>query len=590
MSALPQLPLPANLLSQEVLTNLDRLSHGLDGSALYWLSGYFAGRAAALGQSTAPALPTQTGTESRARLTIIYASHTGNSRRIAEKLKADAEAAGLAVRALAADTYPTKELAQEKLLYLIASTHGDGEPPDSARALFEFLNGRKAPKLPQLKYAVLALGDSSYPKFCEAGRVLDRRLTELGAERIQALSELDLDFEQAAADWRKQQIDEARKHLVSAAPGLRVVVNNTQAATFDREHPFSAELLSNQRLTTGNGWRDVRHLEFSLAESGIKYEPGDALGIIASNVPARVQAWLQWFELDGGTAVTVQGKTQPLFEVLSHQRELTRLSRSLLGRIADIGQHDALKQIIANPELLSDTLKRVKPLDLLRQFPARLDAQTLVDLLRPLTPRLYSIASSREQVGDEVHLTVAVDPDGVASSFLGATEPGTSIRIFVEPNQRFRLPADSHRDVILVGPGTGVAPFRGFLQQRLALGAAGRNWLFFGAPRLREDFLYQTEWLDWRKQGKLQIDVAFSRDGAEKYYVQHAMRAKARELYQWLQRGAHLYVCGDATRMAPDVHQALIDIVAEQAGQSVEAATDVVNGWLQEGRYARDVY
>lgn len=590
MSALPQLPLPANLLSQEVLTNLDRLSQGLDGSALYWLSGYFAGRAAALHPGVAAAAAPQTNAETRGRLTIIYASHTGNSRRIAEKLKGDAETAGLLVRVFAADVYPTKDLAQEKLLYLIASTHGDGEPPDAARALFEFLNSRKAPKLPQLRFAVLALGDSSYPKFCEAGRVLDRRLSELGAERIQPLAELDLDFEQGAADWRKQQIEEARKHLVSAAPGLRVVVNNTMSATFDREHPFNAELLSNQRLTTSKGWRDVRHLEFSLADSGLKYEPGDALGIVASNLPERVQAWLRWFDLDGNAVVTAQGKSQPLAEVLTHGRELTRLSRALLSRIAELGPHDDLKELIANPELLTETLKRIKPLDLLRQYPAKLDAQTLVDLLRPLTPRLYSIASSREQVGDEVHLTVAIDPEGVASSFLGTAEPGSTIRVFVEPNTRFRLPADPHRDLILIGPGTGVAPFRGFLQQRIAQSAPGRNWLFFGAPRLREDFLYQTEWLEWRKLGKLAIDVAFSRDGAEKYYVQHAMRAKARELYQWLQRGAHVYVCGDATRMAPDVHQTLIDIVAEQSGQTIDAATDVVNGWLQEGRYARDVY
>lgn len=590
MSALPQLPLPANLLSQEVLSNLDRLSLGLDASALYWLSGYFAGRAAAQTPAGQVAVPVQPAAEPRARLTIVYASHTGNSRRIAEKLKADAEAAGLGVRVFAADAYPVRELAQEKLLYLIASTHGDGEPPDAARALFEFLGSRKAPKLPQLRFAVLALGDSSYPKFCEAGRVLDRRLAELGAERIQTLTELDLDFETAAADWRKQQIEEARKHLGSSALGLRVVVNNTTSSSVDREHPLAAELLTNQRLTTAQGWRDVRHLEFALTDSGLKYEPGDALGIFASNLPSRVQAWLDWFQLDGNTSVQVAGKAQSLTEALTHARELTRLSRALLSRIAESGQHESLKQLLADPEALSETLKRVKPLALLRQYPARLEAQALVDLLRPLTPRLYSIASSREQVGDEVHLTVAVDPDGVASSFLAAAEPGSSIRVFVEPNTRFRLPADAHRDVIMIGPGTGVAPFRGFLQQRMAQGAAGRHWLFFGAPRLREDFLYQTEWLEWRKLGKLQVDVAFSRDGAEKYYVQHAMRAKARELYQWLQRGAHVYVCGDATRMAPDVHQALIDIVAEQSGQGPELATETVNAWLQEGRYARDVY
>ncbi|MBK8286160.1 MAG: flavodoxin domain-containing protein [Ahniella sp.] len=581
-------PLSPHPLSQDILVALDRLSQGLDGPGLTWLSGYFAGRAAALQPGLPVAQPPVA--EIRSRLTIVFASQTGNARRIAEKLKQDAESQGLAVRLFAAESYPQRELATERLLYLVASTHGDGEPPDAARGLFDFLLGHKAPKLPGLRFAVLALGDSSYPKFCESGRVLDRRLAELGAERAQALTELDLDFESGAAQWRSRGLDEARRVLGAGTPSLRVVVNTPPTPVFDRERPFAAELLTNQRLTTSDGWRDVRHLELSLADSGLSYQPGDALGVISSNSESRVGAWLEQFELDGSTAVQIGDRSLTLTEALRTQRELTRLARPLLAWLAEQGGFTDLKALLAEPTRLTEILRHTSPLALLRQFPGKPDAQQLVDLLRPLTPRLYSIASSREAVGDEVHLTVAVDSEGVASSFLGDRSPGDSVQVFIEPNPRFRLPADPDRDIIMIGPGTGVAPFRGFLQHRLAQGGKGRNWLFFGAPRLREDFLYQSEWLDARKAGQLKLDVAFSRDQSEKVYVQHRLRSEARDVHDWLSHGAQLYVCGDATRMAPDVHQALIDVVSAEGRLDAEVAAAQVNAWLTEGRYARDVY
>lgn len=585
MSALPQSPLIPLPVAADTLAAVERLAGGLDAAALHWLSGYFAGRAATAG-APAPAVLA----EPRSRLTILYASHTGNARRIAERLKSDAESAGLAVRLFAADTYPQRELASERLLSIVASTHGDGEPPDAARGLFDFLLGRKAPKLAGVKYSVLALGDSSYPKFCEAGRVLDRRLAELGGERAGALVELDLDFEAGAATWRQLQLEEARRTLGATAPALRVVPNVPAPVAHDRTNPFTAELLVNQRLTTAAGWRDVRHLELSLAGSGLRYEPGDALGVVARNSAPRVARWLEHFGIDCSTIVQLGGRALPVETALREHRELTRLSRGLLQAIAQQGSHAPLSALLADPESLARTLRQVSPIDLLRQFPARLDAQALIDLLRPLTPRLYSIASSQATVGDEVHLTVAIDPEGVASGHLGDLAEGGTVPVFIEPNARFRLPTDPARDIILVGPGTGVAPFRGFLQQRIAQGATGRNWLFFGAPRLREDFLYQREWLDARAAGKLQLDVAFSRDATPKAWVQHRLRERARSVHDWLEGGAHVYVCGDAARMAPDVHETLVAIVGEQGGLSREDAAERVNGWLNEGRYARDVY
>lgn len=595
MSAVPPLPFAQpNLLAQETLVALDRLSTGLDAQALTWLSGYFAGRAAVASGVGAPAAVAATA--SAQRLAIVYASHTGNGKRIAEKLKAEAEAQGLAVRLFAADQYPTRELASERLLYAVVSTHGDGDPPDAARGLFDFLLGKRAPKLAQLKFAVLALGDSSYPKFCEAGRVLDQRLAELGAERALALTEVDVDFETVASQWRASTVDLAKQTLgATATPALRVVVNNAASPAFDRERPFAAELLANQRLTTADGWRDVRHLEFSLADSGLRYEPGDALGVIARNQDDWVTTWLRQFKLDGEHEVQLAGRTWPLRQVLSEHKEITRLAKPLIALLAERGGYTDLQQLLrpGQAQALAQFLKAVPPIELINRYPIELDAQSLVDALRPLTPRLYSIASSRAAVGEEVHLTVAVDPQGVASRFLAAADPSANaaVRIFVEANTRFRLPKDPARDLIMIGPGTGVAPFRGFLQERIATGATGRHWLFFGAPRLRQDFLYQTEWLDARKAGQLhRLDVAFSRDQADKVYVQHRLRAAARELYAWLDNGASIYVCGDAERMAPDVHQTLIDIVAEQGGVDLDTASERVNGWLNEGRYARDVY
>jgi len=588
MSALSHSIAQALPLPQDTLVALDRLSTGLDPSALHWLSGYFAGRAAA-STSGLSAIAPAPAAEPRARLTIIHASQTGNARRIGERLKADAEAQGLQVRVFSADAYPRRELAQEKLLYLIASTHGDGDPPDAARGLFEFLQSRKAPKLAGLRFAVLALGDSSYPKFCEAGRILDRRLAELGAERQAPITELDLDFESGATDWRARGIDEARKVLGTSAPALRVVVNRPATPTHDRDQPFVAEILVNQRLTTSTGWRDVRHIELSLAGSGLTYQPGDALGVLAENSAARVATWLEHFKLDGTTEVQLGARRLSLVDTLTRHREITRLARPLLLALSDTAGNESLKSIVADAAQLTRLLRDVPPLELLRRFPASLDAQTLVDLLRPLTPRLYSIASSSDAVGDEVHLTVAVDPDGVASGFLGDRAEGATVPVFIEANPRFRLPADPSRDVIMIGPGTGVAPFRGFVQHRIAAGATGRNWLFFGAPKLRDDFLYQTEWLDARQKGQLRLDVAFSRDQAHKVYVQDRLREQAGELNRWLDGGAQVFVCGDATRMAPDVHAALIDVVT-QGGLDRDAATARVNGWLTEGRYARDVY
>ncbi|KQN96512.1 MULTISPECIES: assimilatory sulfite reductase (NADPH) flavoprotein subunit [Stenotrophomonas] len=609
-ATVPPSPLPDD---RRVL--LTRLVDGLDGNSLWWLSGFAAGLAQGHPPpSLAVIAGGQPAAQASGRLTIVYGSQTGNARRAAEQLAGEAEAAGLAVRLVRADAYPTRELAGERLLYIVISTQGEGDPPDDAIGLVEFIAGKRAPKLPELRYAVLGLGDSSYADFCGIGRRLDARLAELGAHRLQPAGEADLDIESVAAPWRTRALADARRTLgESAAPAVNNVtpLRQGQSAAHSAQHPFHAELLARQRVSGrdfkgpayghyGRSDKHVHHVELSLEGSGLHYEPGDALGIVHRNPPQLVDAVLAATGLDGDTGVSHDGHTRPLAQWLGEQRELTRLSRPLLATVAERSGNADLAGLLepARAGELAAVFADHQLVDVLHRWPADWDASALVATLRPAAHRLYSIASSRKRVGDEVHLTVdelaydahGRDHVGAASAFLAALEEGAQVPVFVEPNERFRVPVDASRDIIMIGPGTGVAPFRGFVQERAETGAAGRNWLFFGARHFNRDFLYQVEWQDALQRKELhRLDLAFSRDQAEKIYVQQRLREQGRDLYDWLQGGAHLYVCG-AIGMGKDVHAALLDIVAAHNGGDAEAAAGYLSGLQRDGRYARDVY
>ena len=597
--------LPTPALAAERLALLHQLTEGLPPAELYWISAWSAALAA---QSTRAILPATGAAEAPSaangeRFTVLYGSQTGNSRRVAERLAERATAAGLHVRVLRTGAYPLRELAQERHLALVISSQGDGDPPDDAIGFFEFVTGKRAPKLPQLKYAVLGLGDSSYPQYCAVSRRLDARLAELGARRFAELGEADVDFEAVGTRWSDGVLEQAREALGAPAAAVRpVALHAVGTAQHDRERPFAAEVLENQRIVSRDSERDVRHLELSLQGSGLRYQPGDALGVWPRNPPALVDEFLHVLRLDGETEVALDGRRLPLARWLAQERELTRLSRPLLvahvAASGDAGLARALEP--AQREALAQLLDTHQPIDLLRRHPVSWSAEQLVAALRPLTPRLYSIASSPKVVGvDEVHLTVAVvdyhahgsTHFGAASSFLADAGDDTRVPVFVEANERFRLPADASRDVIMIGPGTGVAPFRAFVQERQAVGAAGRNWLFFGNRHFSQDFLYQTEWQQALREGALhRLDLAFSRDTSSKTYVQQRLREHGRELYAWLRDGAHLYVCGDAAQMARDVHEALVEVAVVHGGLCAEDARGWLNELLQEGRYARDVY
>ena len=592
---LPRLPLP-----RDRAQHLDRLVEGLDAASLWWLSGYaagLAGRIAPVPDAHAAAEP-----GAGARLTVVYGSQTGNAKRVAEQLARKAEDAGFSVRLARADAYPLRELAQERLLYVVISTQGDGDPPDDARALFDFLAGRRAPKLNGLLFAVLGLGDSSYPQFCLTGRKLDARLAELGGKRLFAFGEADLEFEAVAESWTQAALAHAREVLKTQAPATNVTPlrPHVEVQPWSATRPFKAEVLANQRITADGSARDVRHLELDLAGAGFDYEPGDALGVLPRNPEPLVAAVLDALRLDGDTRVLHAGETHGLREWLTSKRELTRLSRPFVAALAARNGGTALRELLQpeRADALRKLLETLQPIDLLQRHPAEWTGEALVAALRPLAPRLYSIASSRSEVGEEVHLTVAhVEYPtqagtrwGAASHWLATRAEGDAVEVYLERNERFRLPADPARDVIMVGPGTGVAPFRAFLQQRMADGAGGRNWLLFGNPHFRSDFLYQVEWQAALKDGSLQrLDLAFSRDQADKVYVQQRLREHGQELFAWLEAGAHLYVCG-AIAMARDVEAALRDVITEHGAHTPEAADEYIASLREQHRYARDVY
>lgn len=538
------------------------------------------------------------------RVAVISASQTGNARKVAAELQQRLAAAGVnAVHAAAAD-YKPKNIAGEQLVLLVTSTQGEGEPPEEALSLYKLLSGKKAPNLSGLKFAVLGLGDSSYPMFCGAGKSFDELLAKLGGERLLERQDCDLEYQAEAAAWLDKIVPLVGS-LAAAPAAAATGTGNASgspapaapASAYNKANPFPATLLARQKITGRDSEKDVRHIEIDLSGSGLQYRAGDALGVWFENDPAVVDEILAAVSLKGDEPVNAGGQGKTVREALLHDWEIGLNTPQFVQGYAEISSNPALKEAAAD----ASAYAAANPIaGIVSQYPAALTAGQLAGLLRPLAPRLYSISSAPEEVGEEVHLTVGVlryehngiPRTGAASGFLGGRleEEGT-VRVFVEENPRFRLPENPDTPVIMIGAGTGVAPFRAFMQQRAANGDSGKNWLIFGNQYFTQDFLYQTEWQGWAKDGLLnKYDFAWSRDQEEKIYVQHKIREEAAELWQWLQQGAHIYVCGDASRMAKDVEQALLDTIAEQGGLSADDADEYLDNLRQEGRYQRDVY
>ncbi|EOZ3810521.1 TPA: NADPH-dependent assimilatory sulfite reductase flavoprotein subunit [Citrobacter youngae] len=587
-------------LNPEQLARLQAATTDFTPAQLAWVSGYFWG---VLNQQPGSNAAAPAPAAEMPGITLISASQTGNARRVAEALRDDLIAAKLNVTLINAGDYKFKQIANEKLLIVVASTQGEGEPAEEAVALHKFLFSKKAPKLENTAFAVFGLGDTSYEFFCKAGKDFDSRLAELGGERLLDRVDADVEYQAAAAQWRERLV-EVLKARAPAAPSVQVAasgaVNEVHTSPYTKEAPLAASLAVNQKITGRDSLKDVRHIEIDLGDSGLRYQPGDALGVWYQNDPALVKELAELLWLKGDEPVTVNGKTLPLAEALQWHFELTVNTANIVENYATLTRSESLLPLVGDKAQLQHYAATTPIVDMVRFSPAQLDAQALVDLLRPLTPRLYSIASSQAEVESEVHVTVGVvryDIEGRAraggaSSFLAdRVEEEGEVRVFIEHNDNFRLPANPQTPVIMIGPGTGIAPFRAFMQQRAADGAEGKNWLFFGNPHFTEDFLYQVEWQRYVKEGVLsRIDLAWSRDQKEKIYVQDKLREQGAELWRWINDGAHIYVCGDANRMAKDVEQALLEVIAEFGAMDIEAADEFLSELRVERRYQRDVY
>ena len=581
MQTAPILPTSAPF-PEEQIAALNRVISITTAEQRAWLSGYLAGLQAANDpQSVSPAAPPA----KRAPLTILFGTESGNSEALAAQARKAAAKLGFAPKVVdMADLTPAQAATSENLL-IVASTWGEGDPPQRAVDFHEALMADDAPRFEKTRFAVLALGDRAYARFCETGRAIDERLAALGGARVADRIECDLDFETAAAGWIDATLERLNAEAGSKEVGASVIHVDFARPGADaptRAVPFEAEITEHVRLSGSRSTSDTHHVAVSLEGSGILYEPGDSLGVVASNDPALVDAVLQAAGLADDAA---------LRDALIDRLDITTLTAR---QIEDFAR---ATNTAAPP---ADWAVGRQVIDLLENALGSLSAEQLTALLRPLPPRYYSIASSRQAVGEEAHLLVAGlrysthgrQRAGVASVDITARHrDGDRLKVFLRPNPHFRLPADDDRPIIMVGPGTGLAPFRGFLQQREATRAAGRNWLVFGHRNYTHDFLYQLELQDWFKSSLLtRLDVAFSRDQPEKRYVQTALWEARDELYGWLKEGAAFYVCGDANFMAKDVHAMLLRILADQGKQDIAAAKAELDVIRRDGRYLRDVY
>ncbi|WP_241579754.1 NADPH-dependent assimilatory sulfite reductase flavoprotein subunit [Rosenbergiella nectarea] len=597
----PQLP-----LSAEQLARLQDVTQELTSHQLAWISGYCWGR---LGDSSAvssnPAVSTPAAKVEQPSITLISASQTGNARRLAEQLRDDLLGVQLQVNLVNAADYKFKQIAAEKIVLVVTSTQGEGEAPEEAVAFHKYLHSKKAPALPDVRFAVFGLGDSSYEFFCQAAKDFDQQLFSLGADRLLPRVDADVDYAQAAEQWRSDVVASLKALVPASSPQAVSQVASGTSDTLDstpytKEAPLSATLSVSQKITGRESDRDIRHIEIDISESGLRYQAGDALGVWFKNDPALVSEVLELLWIDGAETVSVEGVTLPISEALRSRLELTVNSSKIVESYAHHSANETLLGLISDKSALQQFAQQWPIVDMIRHAPTQLTAQQLVELLRPLTPRLYSISSSQAEVEDEVHITVGVvrydiegrARSGGASGFLAdQLQEDDKIEIFIEHNDHFRLPTEGDTPVIMIGPGTGIAPFRSFIQQRDNDGAEGPNWLFFGNPHFTEDFLYQVEWQKYVKQGLLtRIDLAWSRDQAEKVYVQDKLREQGEEVWRWIEQGAHIYVCGDATRMAKDVENTLLEIIAQYGAMDSESADEYLSDLRIARRYQRDVY
>ncbi|VWA44530.1 assimilatory sulfite reductase (NADPH) flavoprotein subunit [Bacillus altitudinis] len=593
--------------SQEQAELLNQLLPTLTDQQKIWLTGYLSAQAALAGSEAVTPAPSAAAPVQPVSkdVTVLYGSQTGNSEGLAKKTAQHLEEKGFQVTLSSMSDFKPNNLKKINNLLVIVSTHGEGDPPDNALSFHEYVHGRRAPKLDHLSFSVLSLGDSSYEFFCQTGKEFDERFKELGGTRLFDRVDCDLDYDEPFSEWLQGVASSLSEGEAVSIPQESAGVNNQAVSEYSRTNPFYAEVLENINLNGRGSNKETRHLELSLEGSGLVYEPGDSLGIYPTNNPALVDELIQTCGWNEEEAVTVHknGDTLPLKNALTSHFEITVLTKPLLQKIATLTKSESLHALLeeGNEEKLKEYIAGRDLVDAARDFgPFEGTAAEFTSILRKIPARLYSIASSLKANDEEVHLTIGAvrydahgrERQGVCSILCAERlQPGDTLPVYIQHNQNFKLPQDPDTPIIMVGPGTGIAPFRSFMQEREEMGANGKSWLFFGDQHFVTDFLYQTEWQKWLKDGVLtKMDVAFSRDTEEKVYVQHQMKKQSKELFEWLEQGAYVYICGDEKHMAHDVHNTLLSIIQEEGAMSKEKAESYLANLQQQKRYQRDVY
>lgn len=537
-------------------------------------------------------------------ITIVYGSQTGNAESCAEDAAEVAKAHGLSPVVVDMDDIELADLAQAERLLVVCSTYGEGEMPDNAQALWDAINAEDAPSFAKTHYSVLALGDTNYDGFCVAGKFWDERLEQLGAKRICDRVDCDVDFASPAEEWMSEALPTiAQKGSDQALGGVSKSAKPKKAKSkYNRQNPLEAELITKKILNKEGSSKEIVHYEFSLHGSGESYNAGDALNVIALNRPDLVAEVMALLDADEQQTEPYNGSNRSLRELLTEELEIRTPSKELIAELALRNGDAELNRLLENndPEALNDFLWGNDVVDLLQAYPAGLSAAEFISLCKQIAPRAYSISSSINKHSEEVHLTIGSvryhtnerDHNGVCSTFLmDVANVGDKVKCYFSPNKNFAVPEDNDLPMIMVGPGTGIAPFRAFLEEREARAAKGPNWLFFGDRNSATDYIYEEEISAMQESGLLtRLDLAFSRDQKEKIYVQDRMLENGAELYAWLEQGGYFYICGDAYRMAKDVDKALHQLIAEHGALSPEQAEDYVAQLKKQKRYVRDVY
>ncbi|QCI21143.1 assimilatory sulfite reductase (NADPH) flavoprotein subunit [Buchnera aphidicola (Hyperomyzus lactucae)] len=590
-------------LSTEQLNCLKKLESTCSNIQCAWLSGYFWKAANHTSNSVSHKIINELNDKDQV-ITIISASQTGNGKLLSKRLYEYFNKNNKKSRLIDALDYKFKKIKDEKILILIISTQGEGEPPEEALSLYKFIMSKKAPKLDNLYYSIFGLGDTSYNLFCQAGKDFDKRFKELGASSLLDRLDADIEYEDMYNQWSKELlISINNKNIISNSSSLfsdkedKSIISNP---IYTKKNPAIATILTNQKITGRASKKDVHHIEIDIANLNINYTPGDAIGVWYKNDIHLVKKILELLSIKTSDIVKINTDTMTIFDALRNHFELTNNTKPIVRNYANFTKNKILKNIICSDVNLQNYVSETPLINMINNHPSKISAEQLISFLRPLTPRLYSISSSQAEIDNEIHITVGVVKKlisgcfhlGGASGYLSQLlKPDDVVRIFVETNNNFRLPLNKDTSIIMIGSGTGIAPFRSFIQQRDNDGSKGKNWIFFGNPSFTEDFLYQVEWQQYIKKGLLtKMNLAWSQDQEHKIYVQDKIRENGKEIWSWIQDGAQIYVCGNASKMAKDVEKALLDIISENSGMNFEDSDEYLNNLRMNQRYQRDVY